>query len=267
MREFAKHWSDLSATQGGQPVALRALDKASWQADCLAGVPLQVSATVYAFDPSVRTAWFDADRAFFNPSSLCLRVLGQEEAVHRIEIGTLPEGWQVGTAMRQVQGGYEATGYDELVDHPFEIGPGVRWTSTPLACRTRSCWPAPGRMPIWAPAADVQRICAAQIGLGVAPFERYQFQLWTVDDGHGGLEHRASTALIAARRDLPTAIESATSPSDGYVRLLGLFSHEYFHAWNVKRLRPPSSRALTTSARTRPSCCGSSRASRPTTTT
>ena len=240
VREFAKHWSDLSATQGGQPVALRALDKASWQADCLAGVPLQVSATVYAFDPSVRTAWLDADRAFFNPSSLCLRVLGQEEAVHRIEIGTLPEGWQVGTAMRQVQGGYEATGYDELVDHPFEIGP---WravdfdaTGVPHEIVLAGAWPNAdlGRL-----AADVQRICAAQIAFwGVAPFDRYQFQLWTVDDGHGGLEHRASTALIAARRDLPTAIESATSPSDGYVRLLGLFSHEYFHAWNVKRLRP-----------------------------
>jgi predicted metalloprotease with PDZ domain len=58
-----------------------------------------------------------------------------------------------------------------------------------------------------------------------------------VDDGYGGLEHRNSTALIASRRDLPRAGRDARM-SDGYVTLLGLISHEYFHTWNVKRLRP-----------------------------
>ena len=195
---------------------------------------------------------------------------GPGEAVHRIEIGTLPEGWQVGTAMRRVQGGYEATGYDELVDHPFEIGPwrAVDFDATGVPARDRA-----GRRLAecrsGAPRADVQcSICAAQIGFwGVAPFERYQFQLWTVDDGHGGLEHRASTALIAARRDLPTAIEVRPRRAMGTC-LLGLFSHEYFHAWNVKRLRPAEfARFDYQRGRTRPSCCGSSRASRPTTTT
>jgi predicted metalloprotease with PDZ domain len=57
-----------------------------------------------------------------------------------------------------------------------------------------------------------------------------------IEDGHGGLEHRASTALLAARRDLPRAEMQA--PGDGYVNLLGLISHEYFHAWNIKRLKP-----------------------------
>lgn len=84
-------------------------------------------------------------------------------------------------------------------------------------------------------------ICEAQIAFWddakKTPFERYSFLLWAVDDGHGGLEHRASTALICARRELPTAAEPA-APGDNYARLLGLFSHEYFHAWNVKRLRP-----------------------------
>ena len=68
------------------------------------------------------------------------------------------------------------------------------------------------------------------------PFERYVFMLNAVDDGYGGLEHRASTALIAARRDLPR--RGQNGQSDGYVTLLGLISHEYFHTWNVKRLRP-----------------------------
>jgi len=74
------------------------------------------------------------------------------------------------------------------------------------------------------------------VAAGRAPFGRYVFLLNTVDEGHGGLEHRASTALLAARRDLPQ--RGRTETTDGYVGLLGLISHEYFHTWNVKRLRP-----------------------------
>ena len=82
-----------------------------------------------------------------------------------------------------------------------------------------------------------------------------------VDDGYGGLEHRASTALIAARRDLPRRGANGT-PGDGYVTLLGLISHEYFHTWNVKRLQAGGVRALRLHARElHASCSGSSRAS------
>jgi predicted metalloprotease with PDZ domain len=69
-----------------------------------------------------------------------------------------------------------------------------------------------------------------------APFERYLFLTLAVDDGYGGLEHRASTALICKRADLPfIGMKAAT---EGYRTFLGLASHEYFHAWNVKRIRP-----------------------------
>ena len=88
--------------------------------------------------------------------------------------------------------------------------------------------------------ADSRRICEAQIAFWhpnrQPPFQRYVFLLNTVDDGYGGLEHRASTALLAARRDLPQRGRPETS--DAYVTLLGLISHEYFHTWNVKRMRP-----------------------------
>ena len=87
---------------------------------------------------------------------------------------------------------------------------------------------------------DTRRICATQIafwhGRRKPPFERYVFLLNAVEEGYGGLEHRASTALIANRRDLPR--QGQAGLNDGYVTLLGLISHEYFHTWNVKRLRP-----------------------------
>jgi predicted metalloprotease with PDZ domain len=98
--------------------------------------------------------------------------------------------------------------------------------------------------------ADTRRICEAEIrfwhGEGRAPFDRYLFLLNAIEDGRGGLEHRSSTALVAARRDLPRqsafdagkAASAKSEPSDGYVGVLGVIAHEYFHAWNVKRLRP-----------------------------
>ncbi|NCT83527.1 MAG: M61 family metallopeptidase [Comamonadaceae bacterium] len=239
VREFAKHLSGLSAHQGGRALPVEQLDKASWRVRCSGRAALVLSYEVYAFDASVRTAWLDSQRAFFNPSSLCLRAHGREAAPHRIELAGVPRGWRVATEMRAARGGYEAADYDELLDHPFEIG--AHWqgefhaAGVPHRIVVAGAWPSfDGERLL----ADVQRICEAQIAFwGGAPFERYSFLLWAVDDGHGGLEHRASTALICARGELPTAVEGAV-PGDPYTRLLGLFSHEYFHAWNVKRLRP-----------------------------
>jgi predicted metalloprotease with PDZ domain len=243
VREFAKHLSGLKATQGGRELAVEQLDKASWRVRCAGRAALTLSYEVYAFDASVRTAWLDSQRAFFNPSSLCLRAHGREGGAHRIELARVPKGWQVATEMRAVDGGYEAADYDELLDHPFEIG--AHWQGEFVAAGVPHRIVVAGAWPSFDGArllADVQRICEAQIafwteGKHSAPFERYSFLLWAQDDVHGGLEHRASTALICARRELPTAAEGA-APGDPYTRLLGLFSHEYFHAWNVKRMRP-----------------------------
>lgn len=239
VREFAKHLSGLSARQGGRELAVEQLDKASWRVHCSGRAALTLNYDVYAFDASVRTAWLDRQRAFFNASSLCLRAHGREAEVHRIELAGLPPGWRVATEMPASGGGYAAADYDELLDHPFEIG--AHWEGQFVAGgRTHrvvvaGAWPSFDGQRLL---ANVQRICEAQIAFwGGAPFERYSFLLGAVDDGHGGLEHRASTSLICARRELPTAAEPA-APSDHYARLLGLFSHEYFHAWNVKRLRP-----------------------------
>jgi predicted metalloprotease with PDZ domain len=92
---------------------------------------------------------------------------------------------------------------------------------------------------------DAQRICEAEIRFWhpqdplQAPHRHYLFMLNAVGDGYGGLEHRHSTALICKRADLPRLGQSDSGrPSDAYTTLLGLISHEYFHTWNVKRLRP-----------------------------
>jgi len=238
VREFARHVDELRAAQNGAACRIESVDKASWRVCCVAGQPLELSWSVYAFDTSVRTAWLDDARGFFNGTSLFLRVHGAEAAPHRVALDGVPAGWQVATAMAHDGEHYLAADYDEFVDHPFELGP--FWSGTFDAAGVPHRIVVSGAPPSFdGPRllADVQRLCAAEIAFwGVAPFKSYTFLLNTVQDGHGGLEHRASTALLAARGDLPRAGQTETS--DGYVSLLSLFAHEYFHAWNVKRLRP-----------------------------
>jgi predicted metalloprotease with PDZ domain len=82
VREFGRHLSALQATQGRKPVALEQLDKTTWLARCSGRTPLTLNYRVYAFDPSVRTAWLDERRGFFNGTSLCLRAEGHEAGQH-----------------------------------------------------------------------------------------------------------------------------------------------------------------------------------------
>jgi predicted metalloprotease with PDZ domain len=244
VREFARHLSRLEARQGARRVTLEQVDKTSWQAACVGKTALTVTYLVYAFDSSVRAAFLDASRGFFNGTSLCLRVEGREHEAHALTLAGLPRGWQVATAMHPTgRLAFIADDYDELVDHPFEIGHFWRGAFDAHGVRhefvVAGAWPGfdgPRLLD------ETQRICEAQIAFWhgarrpKAPLERYLFLLHAVDDGYGGLEHRASTALIAKRRDLPQ--HGVATLTEGHATLLGLISHEYFHTWNVKRLKP-----------------------------
>jgi predicted metalloprotease with PDZ domain len=247
VREFGRHLSGLQARQGSRAVALRQRDKTTWDAACSGRGALVVSYRVYAFDTSVRAAFLDSRRGFFNNTSLCLRVHGREAGIHRLDLAKLPRGWQVATAMPPAADGtalaFEAACYDELVDQPFELG--MFWRGSFEAGGVPHEFVVTGALPGFDGErllADARRICDAQIKFwhgedgSAPPFERYVFLLNCVEDGYGGLEHRASTALIAGRRDLPRA--GMDGIPDGYLTLLGLISHEYFHTWNVKRLKP-----------------------------
>jgi predicted metalloprotease with PDZ domain len=247
VREFSKNLQHLAARQDAKPVALRQIDKNHWEADCVASSPLELTYEVYAFDHSVRTAWLDTQRGFFNGTSLCLRVHGQEKRVHAIEVLSPQAAWEAATSLaphkvdRRGFGTYLADDYDELVDSPFELGP--FWSAHFRAGGVEHRFVvagAPHSFDGQRLVADTQKICEAGIRFWHdrkrPPFKHYVFMLNAVDDGYGGLEHRHSTALIAGRRDLPRVGDARQS--EGYTTLLGLISHEYFHTWNVKRLRP-----------------------------
>ncbi|HEY3597988.1 MAG TPA: PDZ domain-containing protein [Paraburkholderia sp.] len=253
VREFARNVVTLRAfTDAGRKVRIEKTDKHTWRAAPVKGA-LTLRYEVYAWDMSVRTAHLDDTTGFFNGTSVFLSALGHEDAPCQVDIqkpaGPAYRSWRVATALPEARGTkrygfgeYRAQNYDELIDHPVTLGE--------FALATFKAHGVPhdiviaGRvvaldMPRLA--ADLKRICEAQIALfepksKKAPMDRYVFMTQAVSDGYGGLEHRASTALICNRSDLP--VEGRPKMTEGYRTYLGLCSHEYFHTWNVKRIKP-----------------------------
>ena len=250
VREFARSLFGLQASQkGGLPLACSQIDKCSWQIECNPKKALVVSYQVHARDNSVRSAWLDAERGFFNGTSVFLRVEGQQQLPHTLEIArpTHASDWSLATGLSPLQidpqgfGRYKAADYDELVDCPVEMG--AFWSGSFTACGVPHRFVVAGALPTFDGErllADAKKICETQIrfwhGNKKPPFKSYVFMLNAVDDAYGGLEHRNSTALICKRKDLPRLGDARVL--DGYGTLRGLISHEYFHTWNVKRLRP-----------------------------
>jgi len=251
VREFARHIVQIKATANGRQVTLTKLDKDSWKAAPVSAA-LTLEYSVYAWDLSVRSAHLDQTHGFFNGTSVFLRVVGQEMAEHVVDIQKPRDPscktWRVATTLALLKarlygfGTYIAQNYDELIDHPVEMGTfaniGFSVHGTPHEFILTGVVP---NVDLERIARDLKKICAHQIALFEpktkrAPVERYLFLTMALGDGYGGLEHRASTALMCSRSELPVVGKSDTS--DAYIAFLGLCSHEYFHTWNVKRIKP-----------------------------
>ncbi len=247
IREYARHFVTVRAASRGREVRIEKLDKHTWRADRCDGA-LTVTAEVYAWDLSVRGAHLDATHGFFNGTCVFLRVVGRELEPCDVEIlpprGARYRGWRVATALARKDaaaygfGVYTAPDYDELIDHPVEMG-----SFSLVSFRARGVphdVAITGRHDADLPrlARDMKKICETQIDFfgGRPPMGRYVFLVMAVGDGYGGLEHRASTALLTSRASLP--YPGQREAGDDYRGFLGLVSHEYFHTWNVKRIKP-----------------------------
>ncbi len=249
IREFARHIVTLEATCKGKPVKTSKLDKHTWQCAPCKGA-LTLTYEVYAWDLSVRGAHLDTTHGFFNGTSVFLMAHGLAQQAHKIEIkppaGKQYKDWRLATAMTRDGakefgfGTYRADNYDELIDHPVEMGDfdlvSFRAGGVPHHIAVTGLHDADlDRL-----ARDVKKICDYQIDFfhdgDKPPMNRYVFLVTAVGEGYGGLEHRASTALLCSRNDLPQ--KNRKIISDSYRKFLGLASHEYFHTWNVKRIMP-----------------------------
>jgi predicted metalloprotease with PDZ domain len=247
IRDLARHVVSISAQAEGQTIGLTKIDKSSWQADVCAA-QLTITAEIYAFDLNVRGAYLDTTHGFFDGACVFPAVVGQEELECQLDIVAPAQAvtgdWRVATSMRPLGaqtyefGRYVAADYAELIDHPVEMGD-IHFGEFEVAG-------IPHAIAVFGEmhfdmariCHDLSRLCEHQLGFLGKPkdFDRYLFLLSVRESGYGGLEHRWSSSLMCSRKDLPKRGESKVS--DDYRKFLGLCSHEYFHLWNVKRMKP-----------------------------
>lgn len=258
IRDFSRHIEQIEARAGRQPVSLTKLDNHRWRIAPCQG-PLTITTVIYAWDLSVRGAHLDETHCFFNGTSVFLEAQGQEDHPCRLTLAPPPRParWNVFTSMprdtranakktRDGFGTYVVPNYDALIDHPIEMGnPSVIQFEARGAKHEMVFTGVIPNLDLKRIAQDVKKICEAQIRffepeMARVPFldsaTKYVFMTMVTGDAYGGLEHRASTALMASRKDLPTVGQDKTP--EGYQTFLGLVSHEYFHTWNVKRIKP-----------------------------
>lgn len=246
VREFSKHIESVKASdEAGRILSIKKTEKNRWRLFNTDHELITVEYDVYAYDLSVRGAYVDQTRLYINPACVCLGLQDQEQAPCEVEV-FLPDElkhFQIATGLTSkslVKGRFtlKAENYDQLIDSPFE-----------LADQSRFCFEANGiphefvisgkhSTDLDRLKADIKKICETEINMfGSAPFKDYTFMTMATGNSYGGLEHCNSTSLITPRDDLPKAGE-AEEPSKDYQRFLGLCSHEYFHSWLVKFIRP-----------------------------
>ncbi len=238
IREFARHVGPVLATIPGMPATpCEKISKDAWVVHCPADTEEVILAyTVYAYELTVRTSYLDANHGYFNGANLFLYRLEWQGVPCTLTI-VPPAGWDVALGLPLVPNAsghtYYAENYDILVDAPVEIGPFRRISFDVLGIpHDLVVVGPPEALDVPRLVKDVQKIIltAAAIFGGTLPYPYYVFIVHLTEMSGGGLEHLTSCSI-----DIPRFKDKT---QDGYLRILGLFAHEFFHLWNVKRLRP-----------------------------
>ncbi len=246
IREFSKHIESVKASdEDGRLLKISKFEKNKWRLFNTDHELITVEYDVYAYDLSVRGAYVDQNRLYINPACACIGLVGHEDKPVEVEVFLPPElkHFQLATGLKSkslVKGRYtsKAKNYAELIDSPFELADQTRFSFEANGIAHEFVVSGQHKMNAERMKQDIEKICATEISMfGSAPFEDYTFMTMATANSYGGLEHPNSTSLISPRDDLPKANEPV-EPSENYQRFLGLCSHEYFHSWLVKFIRP-----------------------------
>ena len=246
IREFAKHVENVKAyNELGQLYPMQKIQKNRWELSNNDHELITIEYQVYAYDLSVRGSYVDQTRLYVNPTTVCMGLTGQEDVAHEIELfvpNTLQDFSYAGAlASKSVVAGrftLSANNYAQLIDSPFELAKQRGFEFVAQGIPHRFVLSGIEQANLDRLAVDLEKICSTEIRLfGSAPFNDYTFLTMATGNLYGGLEHCNSTSLLCPREDLPAHNEPEL-PSKSYQRYLGLCSHEYFHAWLVKFIRP-----------------------------
>lgn len=235
IREFAKNVESFKAVGStGNNLNFSKVDKNTWRINTSKNGVIKVSYRVYSFEISVRTSFVDEAHAFLSPTGLFLYPAGKLQLPSTVTI--IPhKGWtKISTGLEKVPSKvntYFAADFDILYDSPIEVGNQDIFEFNAAGVVHEVAMYGGGNYDKEVLKRDIAKIVHEQTKVfGVNPNKRYVFIVHNFNSGGGGLEHLNSTVLGASR--------NAYSTEAGLLRFLALVSHEYFHLWNVKRLRP-----------------------------
>lgn len=233
IREYAKHIEQVVAKNEAAEFSVEKQAKNTWrvfnkQQD------FSFCYRIYGFEVSVRTNFIDADHAFLSPAATFMYIDGHLDHAVSVAIN-LPEAWtQVSTGLTETAAQsliFDAPNFDILYDSPFEIGNQDIWFFDAAGVKHQMAMVSGGNYNKEQLAKDITRIVEEETSIwGENPNTDYVIITHNYQSGSGGLEHLNSTVLGATR--------NGYNQESSYKNYLNLVAHEYFHLWNVKRLRP-----------------------------
>jgi predicted metalloprotease with PDZ domain len=250
VRDFSKHIQSFSVKAIDNKIEIdcetERLNNNTYIIKTQKPAKITVSYQVYAWDYSVRQAYIDTNYAFFNGTSLFFEVSEFKSCQHVVNIHKPKQKhlkhWRLATTMPRTSGKqwefgcFTTPDYQTLIDFPVIMGEFEDYCFTIKGVSHYITIVGAHRAQIKRLVDDVKKICNSQYAVfDDFPFDEYLFMLLVSENGYGGLEHINSTLLMCSRNNLP--VENMSNRKE-YITLLGLFSHEYFHAWNIKKIKP-----------------------------
>lgn len=235
VREFAKNVESLSAKNvSGSSLSSSKINKNTWRITNTKNQNININYRVYAFELSVRTSFVDASHAFLSPSGLLMYPEGMIKSPSTVTIKPYKNWEKISTGLDPVKGKnntFYAPDYDILYDSPLEVGNHDTFDFMAAGVKHEVAMYGGGNYKKADLVEDMKKIIETETDIFEEnPNKRYVFIIHNTSAGGGGLEHLNSTVLGAVRLGY--------AEEDQYKSFLGLVAHEYFHLWNVKRLRP-----------------------------
>jgi predicted metalloprotease with PDZ domain len=232
VRDFSQYMNWIRAESSGNPLRLTQLNKSRWK---IAGAEngARVEYEVYSDIPGPYGAQLDSHHAFFNLAEILCYVEGERGNSDAVEFQNVPAGWKIATPLAEQGSVFAAVNYDQLVDSPVEIS-SFNERDFDATCGTyRVIVDADDAQAVFDKIIPpIRRVVSAETAwMHDCPFQNYVFIYHFAESaGGGGMEHSYGTAITLPRRDLDVGLD----------QFISITAHEFFHLWNVKRIRPQS---------------------------